>query len=113
MKCENCGHENNTRTTLQNSALHLWFKQVADILNENGYDMRIFIREGIDVPWNERSFKDYIWRPAQKAVMGERSTTRLKTKDIDRIYDIINKAIGERSGLHIPFPSIETLITKD
>ena len=110
MLCENCHKPVKKRTDRQNRALHLWFKQLAEALNEAGFDMRATIREDLDIPWNEKTVKEYLWRPVQKQYLLERSTTKLKTKDIDKIFDIINKAIGERTGVHVPFPSIDSLM---
>lgn len=99
------------RTLQQNAALHLWFTQLAEALNEAGYDMRKTIREGIDIPWTAYTIKEYLWRPVQKELLQKISTTELdKIKDIDSVYDVVNRAIAERTGLHIPFPSIDTAI---
>jgi hypothetical protein len=113
MLCDNCKQPIDIRTIRQNSALHLWFKQVADTLNESGMDMRVFISQEIDIPWTPQTVKDHIWRPTQKLMTGKPSTTRLKKREIDLIYDVINKAIGERTGQHVPFPSIDSLMNKD
>lgn len=109
MKCEDCGKSIDKRTTQQNRALHLFFQQLADALNEAGYDMRETIREEIDIPWNAVTIKEYLWRPVMKKYIREQSTTKLSSADIDKIFDIINKMIGERTGVYVPFPSIETM----
>lgn len=103
----------NKRTIAQNSALHLWFTQLAEELNAAGYDMRQVIRQDIEIPWTPYSVKEYLWRPVQRAQLGKKSTTQLDTLDIDRIYEILNKTIGERTGIHVPFPSIETLMDRE
>ena len=93
------------RTSQQNRSLHLYFTLLADELNSAGYDMRKTLQDSIDIPWSPSSVKSFLWKPVQEAMLEKESTTELTTKEIDRIYDVINKAIGERTGVHVPFPS--------
>lgn len=110
MKCEECGKHLDKRTTKQNRALHLYFSQLAEALNDAGFDMRETIRQEIDIPWNAVTIKEYLWRPVMKKYTKEKSTKKLTTADIDKIFDIINRMIGERTGVYVPFPSIETMM---
>lgn len=98
-----------TRTSQQNRALHLWFTQLAVALNNAGWDMRKLIRKEVDIPWSGISVKEYLWRPIQENYLKKKSTIQLKTEEIDQIFDIVNRIVGERTGVYIPFPSIETL----
>jgi len=100
------------RTIQQNKALHVLFQELADELNSHGLDMRKTLNPGVDIPWNATTIKEYLWRPVQKAQLNKRSTTELTTKEIDMVFDTINKHIGEKFGLHIEFPSIESLMFK-
>lgn len=97
-------NEAKTRTLTQNRAIHLLFTQIVDTLNEHGLDMRVVLKPEIDIPWTTETVKDYIWRPIQKALLRKESTTELTTQDIDKVYDGINKFLGEKHGLHFPFP---------
>lgn len=101
------------RTTRQNSALHLYFTQLADALNESGNDMRTVIDKEIDIQWSPMTVKEYLFRPLMKTMLGIKSTTQMNTGDIDKVFDVINKVIGERCGIHIPFPSIEIMMDQD
>jgi hypothetical protein len=101
------------RTKQQNKALHVLFRLLAETLNENGLDMRKTLKPEVDIPWSPASAKEYLWRPIQKAQLNKKSTTELTTKEIDEVFDTINKHIGEKFSIHIPFPSIETLIEKE
>lgn len=96
------------RTEQQNKALHLWFTLLAEALNSAGYDMKKVMH--VDIPWTDYNIKEFLWRPVQKAMFGKVSTTQLDTGDIDKIYDVVNKTIAERTGIHVPFPSIEHLM---
>ena len=95
------------RTDQQNKALHVWYSLIAEELNNAGYDIRKTIRDGVEIPWSSVSVKEYLWRPVQEAYLKKHSTTELKTTDIDKIFDIINRHIGERTGVHVPFPNVE------
>lgn len=101
------------RTTAQNRALHLFFQQTADALNDAGLDMRVVLKPEVAIPWTAMSIKESLWRPVQNLQLGKRSTTELGTKDIDVIYDTINRHLSEKFGLHIAFPSIESLVDRE
>ena len=96
-----------TRTARQNRALHLWLTMLAAELNDAGLDMRRFIRAEIDIPWTRESAKDYIWRPVQRAMFRQESTTRLRAGDYSKVYDVLNRHLGERYGIYIPWPQVE------
>ena len=98
------------RTTAQNRALHLLFTQIAEALNESGLDVREVIK--VDTPWNSYLVKDILWRTIQRKVVRKEHTSDLSKDEIDKIYEILNRALGEK-GIHVPFPSQETLYEKN
>jgi hypothetical protein len=49
-----------TTTTQQSRALHLWFSQLAEALNESGLDMREVISKEIDILWTPHNIKEYL-----------------------------------------------------
>lgn len=98
------------RTNQQNKALHVLFKLLADTLNNHGLDMKKTLKPEVAIPWSPGSVKEFLWRPVQKAQLNKQSTTELTTVEIDEVFDTINKHLGERFGVHVPFPSIEELI---
>lgn len=101
------------RTAQQNRALHVLFRLLAEELNNNGLDMKKTLKPEIDIPWTPVNVKEFLWRPVQQAQLGKQSTTVLTTKEIDEVFDTINKHLGERLGVHIPFPSIEEVLLKE
>jgi len=101
------------RTNQQNRALHLWFSQLSEALNKDGFDMRAVIREGVDIFWTPFTVKEHLWKPVQDAMLEKKSTTQLTTNEIDKIYEVVNKAIGERTGIFIEFPHIDLLIERE
>ena len=98
------------RTQSQSNALHLWFTQIADVLNENGITAQQIFSRPVEHFWTPELIKE-IWRKIQKAMFGQRSTTKLKkTEQIDKIVDVLTKLIAERAKIEVPpFPSIEQL----
>lgn len=100
------------RTTQQNRALHLYFQMVADTLNDAGLDMRVVLKPGITIPWSKTSVKEYLWRPIQRLQLVKESTKDLTTKEIDLVFDTLNRHLGEKLGEHVPFPSIGEIINK-
>lgn len=99
------------RTDKQNAAIHLYCSQLSKALNEDGFDMRAVISKEVDLFWTPYTVKEFLWKSTQKTLFGKTSTKQLnKIGEIEKIYDVINKVLGERCGIHIPFPSIEQLI---
>ena len=95
------------RTTQQNKALHLWFKQCAETLNEAGMSVTATIHDDFELDWTAYNFKEIVWRSYQQALFGSRSTAELSTKELMDVYENINRQLGEKFGVYIPFPSWE------
>ena len=102
------------RTTTQNRAIHLWFSQVAEEAKSSGVTFSDFIRirKRFDLPWSPERVKE-VWKGVQELIYGTKSTTELTTKQIDVVYDTVNKGLSEVMGFSIPFPSIETLLEEE
>lgn len=105
--------EEKNRTELQNRALHKFFEILAEEMNETGIDFRSVILElpKADISATKQNIKDMIWRPVQKALLLKKSTTQLTTKEIDVIYNHLNRFFAEHFKFQIPnFPSIESMM---
>ena len=100
------------RTMQQNKAMHLWFQQIADTLNDAGLDMRKVLKPHIDIPWTKDNVKEFMWRPVQTAVCLKKSTTKLTPKEVTLIFDTFNRHLA-KFGVHIPFPSIDEVLWGD
>lgn len=101
------------RSTLQNSALHLYFVIIADQLNELGLEFHYqgLNTSGLTSRYTSNIVKEFFWKPIQFALFKIKSTTKLDSKQINEIIDVITKFFGEK-GVVIEFPSIETLTNK-
>ena len=100
------------RTLTQNAALHVLFSLLADELNGAGLDMRKTLKPTVDIHWDADTVKNFLWRPIQKAQLGKTSTTELNTVDIDKVFETLNRHLGEKFGLQVDFPSVETIMFK-
>jgi len=98
-----------TRTRRQNNALHLYFQLLADELNKAGLDMKKILKPSVDIDWTLESIKEYLWRPIQFALLRKRSTTQLKSNEIDEVYNQLNRFLGEKFGVHVEFPHEEPI----
>jgi len=93
------------RTALQNKAMHLWFQHLAKELNDSGWDMKKFLKESIDIPWTKHSVKENMWKPVQEAMLGKESTTQPTPAELIEVYEVINRKVGEKCGLSVPWPT--------
>jgi hypothetical protein len=94
------------RTSKQNASLHKYFSLVAKALREEGIDFKALLSEEIDHPVTEEAIK-YLWKRLEYAMYNKEKTSELKTDEVSKVYDVFNKIIGERGGVHVPFPSKE------
>lgn len=94
------------RTLNQNSALHLFYQQLATTLNNAGLDMRVILKPSFNIPWTTLNVKEYLWRPLQKSLLKKESTTDLnKLDEIDKIHAILMRELGEKHGIeYLEFP---------
>jgi len=110
MQCDTCLKTIDKRTTQQNRALYLYFKKMSEACNDTGVTFSEYIkkRPRLDMMWTPERVKE-IWKEAQVLMYGTTSTAKLKKDEIDKIFDVVNKAISEITGVYVPFPSIESL----
>ena len=103
----------NTRTTSQNSALHLFFTIISNQLNEMGLEFHYHGLKGnvLTTRYTPDVVKNYFWRPIQLVLFDIKSTTKINTIQINEIVDVITKYFAEK-GVVIEFPSIESLMNK-
>ena len=96
---------NDHRTSQQNRAMHKYFTLLADALGAAGLDMKKTLKPEIDIPWTEYAVKDHLWRPIQRAMLDKESTTELEPSEVSQVYEVLSRHLGQRFGIHVPFPS--------
>ena len=114
-KCVELKEVKKTRTSLQNSSLHLYFTLISEQLNESG---QTFNYKGVrgnifEVKYTSEIVKNFIWRPIQISLFKIKSTTKINTTQINEIVDILSKHFGERFGFYVAFPNIADKLHKD
>ena len=96
------------RTTQQNRSLHKYCELLARALDAAGIDMKQAIRVPI------RPTKENVKETMVHAVMGAlypdvKSTADLTTKQMMEVYENMNRITGELFGMHVAWPSVESL----
>jgi hypothetical protein len=100
---------NPVRTNQQNRALHLYYKLIANQLNDTGYQHHTGI--GIDVRFTETIIKEEYWRPIQFEMFKIKSTKDINTNQINDIIDAFSLYFGER-GVYVEFPNWQSFMNK-
>jgi len=98
------------RTPQQNKSIHMLFDMLAFELNAGGLDMRVVLKPEIAIPWTAESVKENLWRPFQRAMYQKESTAQLTTVELQHVFETLNRHLGEKFGLHVPFPSLEEVM---
>lgn len=100
----------NSRTSLQNAALHKFFTIIAEQLNELGLEFNFTGVKGYDLStrYTANIVKEFFWKPIQITLFDYESTTKLNTQQMNEIIDIIIKFFADK-GVLIEFPNKEHL----
>jgi hypothetical protein len=101
------------RTKLQNKAAHKHWTMLADELNGAGLEMKKVLKPEVEIRWNGNSVKEYLFRPIMTAMFGKTSTTELTTKELTEATEVLSRHLGEKFGIHVPFPSVDEQMIKD
>jgi len=98
-------------TRTQQKALHLAFTKLAETLNDAGLTVEQTLKQNWKINWTGELIKELIWRPIQIAMYEIKSTTKIDSKQINRIYDEITINMAENLGVEVDlFPSWEQLL---
>ena len=72
-----------SRTSAQNNAIHLYCRRIGDAANAAGYEMHVkseLLRDVVEIPWTWESVKENIWLPVQMALY----PSILRTRDLKK-----------------------------
>lgn len=95
-----------TRTLPQNNSLHKYCADRAEQMNDAGVS-KVFALSLLrkELPWSGDTVKEEIWRVFQTHLGFPESTTKLKTDQVTKIYELCTLFFGEKLNLPlIPFP---------
>lgn len=90
------------RTNQQNRALHLFCRLLSKTLNDAGLDQRRVLLPSVDIPWNEESVKESLWRPIQEAVIQKQSTAEAETGEYNQVYEVLTRHLSQKLGVTAP-----------
>ena len=84
---------------------------MAENLNDAGYDqMAVYaqFKEGFKVPWTMYAIKS-IFHVVGNAMFGKDETHKFTTTEIQEIYKVIDQRLSEMTGVHVEWPSIDSM----
>ncbi len=102
-----------TRTSQQRKAIEVYCSMMAKGLNDAGLDMQTTLATAASIPWTQASIKENVWRQIQIALFDKKSTTRLFTNEVTKVYEVMNRHMGENHGVSMLFPSYDGREYKD
>jgi hypothetical protein len=92
------------RTLAQNRSIHLFCTMLSDALNDAGLDIAKTMKQDASIPWSATLIKELMWSVVQKAMFDTSSTTKLDTKQVGEVYDVINRHLSTAHGVSVSFP---------
>jgi len=108
------------RTDQQRKAIEVFCRELAEALNDAGYEMKAFFEaasDKADIPWTQESVKEILWKNVQKPVTiseefpeGKKSTKQLDIMEVDRVYSVLDRHVSSSVGVHVEFPSEERMM---
>ena len=94
------------RTIQQNKAMHKFFEQLAEVLNDAGFDMKKVMKPEVDIYWTAENIKEFLWKPIQEALFIKQSTTELNTDQVSRVHETLMRHLCEKLKIdYVQFPS--------
>lgn len=102
MSTDAFGKDVRPRSAQQNKAMHKYFEEVANTLNETGISQAVFFAD-FEADYTKETIKN-AWRAIAKRKFGKDSTADFTTKELQEVFEEFNRHIA-KFGIHIPFPS--------
>ena len=94
------------RTLLQNKCLHKFFTDVANAAQTNNLTMQQILAQSIELEPTPALIKE-LWRQIQIAMFCKASTKELSSKEVQEVYEVFNRFLGEKLQIHVSWPSNE------
>jgi hypothetical protein len=96
---------NKPKTDAQRAALHVWCRECAHTLNDQGQPQWLAMKKihdrGIEVAWTEETFKD-MFRAIYSTVFSKQSTEDATTTDYNVIYEGMCRWFAQEMGVVLP-----------
>ena len=92
------------RSDRQNNAMHLWFRQIAQELNDAGYWVRHPFSDTLEIPFTEVLVKETLYKPIAKHMYNKSTTTKLTPSELSECAEVLIRWLSEHKNVYIPFP---------
>ena len=96
--------KDSTRSDRQNNAMHLWFRQIAEELNDAGCWVRHPFSDKLEIPFTEVLVKEMLYKPIIKAMHGKKSTAKLTPAQLSEAAEVLIRWLSENKQIYVPFP---------
>ena len=91
------------RTDQQRKAIEVFCNQLAEVLNDGGFDMQaVFQVKEVSVPWSQETVKDILFKPIAKALFSVNSTVNLERGDCGRVHEVLCRQLASSLGVTCP-----------
>ena len=100
--------ENKPRTKKQNGCLHEYCKQLAEALNDAGYDFNDGKVIKLPVAFTPANVKEDMLKKVMVSLYPEKtSTTQLSTTETQAVYENLNRFTSNLWGIGLDWPNYE------
>ena len=94
------------KTDAQRRALHLGLTWLANHLNETGKTMRVILKPEVEIPWDTKNVKKFLYKPILEGMTGKKSTEDMDKTEPGQVWDVMFKYLGEHHHVeYVPWPS--------
>ena len=95
-----------TRTNPQNASLWLYLKNLAEELNNAGYEMVVkIVNKEVHIPWDKDSLKRVVWDGIMLKMFNKKSSTELTRSEISEVYEVMNRFTSNSFGVGLQWPN--------
>ena len=91
----------------QFDSVHLYLDIVAKVLADEGHTMQDVVKaiRTAEILPTKNALKEVVWKPMLSIITGKDSTTKQSSVEVDKVYEAMNKWLGQEFKIHVPFPS--------
>ena len=93
-----------SRSDRQNNAMHLWFRQVAEELNDAGCWVKHPFSDTLEIPFTEVLVKEMLYKPIIKTMYDKSSTAKLTPIQLSEAAEVLMRWLSEHKQVYVPFP---------
>ena len=101
------------RSDQQRKSIEVYCRNLSEALNNGGFTVNDQVVLRLPVAWTQENVKELIFTQIMTALFPEKtSTTHLETDEVSEVYENLNRAIAERTGVSVAWPCEEELMNE-